>query len=310
MAGIGFELKKMFSKKGVFPLIKAYGYAGTVCVGPMLLGMLFLIVIGAMSISFGATEHERELLNSMVTYTLLSSMVLTGILSMVLTRFVADSLYSGNTGAILPSFWGGVSIMLAAGELMYGIFLACAGITAVYAVLCLILFGELVLVWTQMSYLTAVKDYQGIIKIFACSLVLGCIVGAGLILGTWLNVVTSMLVSVTVAYGVRNFEHLEQGYKEMYRVLKRGGVLCVIELSTPRNPFIHALYNFYTRRLIPLFGRSISKDARAYSYLPESIAAVPQGDEMLTIMQRVGFTDCRYRTLTFSTCTIYLGVKP
>lgn len=202
MAGIGFELKKMFSKKGVFPLIKAYGYAGTVCVGPMLLGMLFLIVIGAMSISFGATEHERELLNSMVTYTLLSSMVLTGILSMVLTRFVADSLYSGNTGAILPSFWGGVSIMLAAGELMYGIFLACAGITAVYAVLCLILFGELVLVWTQMSYLTAVKDYQGIIKIFACSLVLGCIVGAGLILGTWLNVVTSMLVSVTVAYGV------------------------------------------------------------------------------------------------------------
>lgn len=116
--------------------------------------------------------------------------------------------------------------------------------------------------------------------------------------------------AVTVAYGVRNFEHLEQGYKEMYRVLKRGGVLCVIELSTPRNPFIHALYNFYTRRLIPLFGRSISKDARAYSYLPESIAAVPQGNEMLTIMQRVGFTDCRYRTLTFSTCTIYLGVKP
>ena len=92
MAGIGFELKKMFSKKGVFPLIKAYGYAATVCVGPMLLGMCFLIVIGAMSILFGTSEHERELLNSMVTYTLLSSMVLTGILSMVLTRFVADSL--------------------------------------------------------------------------------------------------------------------------------------------------------------------------------------------------------------------------
>ena len=168
MAGIGFELKKMFSKKGVFPLIKAYGYAATVCVGPMLLGMCFLIVIGAMSILFGTSEHERELLNSMVTYTLLSSMVLTGILSMLLRRFVADSLYSGNTGAVLPSFWGGVSIMLAAGEPAYGIFLACAGIPALYAVLCLILFGELVLVWTQMSYLTAVKDYQGIIKIFAC----------------------------------------------------------------------------------------------------------------------------------------------
>lgn len=202
LAGIGFELKKMFSKKGVFPLIKAYGYAGTVCVGPMLLGMFFLIVIGVMTVSFGASEHERELLNSMVTYTLLASMVLAGVLSMVLTRFVADCLYSGNKGAILPSFWGGVSVMLAAGELMYGIFLACAGIPAVYAVLCFLLFGELVLVWTQMSYLTAVKDYQGIIKIFACSLVLGCIVGAGLILGTGIKVVTAMLTAVTSAYGV------------------------------------------------------------------------------------------------------------
>ena len=63
MAGIGFELKKMFSKKGVFQLIRAYGYAGTVCVGPMLLGMFFLILIGLMSAYFGASFHERELLN-------------------------------------------------------------------------------------------------------------------------------------------------------------------------------------------------------------------------------------------------------
>ena len=115
--------------------------------------------------------------------------------------------------------------------------------------------------------------------------------------------------AVTVAYGVRNFEHLEQGYAEMHRVLRQGGTLCVIELSTPRNPLILALYKFYTRRLIPLLGRSISKDARAYSYLPESIAAVPQGDDMLDIMRRAGFRNCAFHAMTFGTCTIYIGEK-
>ena len=115
--------------------------------------------------------------------------------------------------------------------------------------------------------------------------------------------------AVTVAYGVRNFEHLEQGYAEMHRVLRKGGVLCVIELSTPRNPIVLALYKFYTRKFIPLLGRSISKDARAYSYLPESIAAVPQADDMLDIMRRAGFSNCTYHALTFGTCTIYIGEK-
>ena len=115
--------------------------------------------------------------------------------------------------------------------------------------------------------------------------------------------------AVTVAYGVRNFEHLEQGYREMFRVLSPGGVLCVVELSTPTSPFIKTLYNFYTRTLIPLAGRLVSHDKRAYSYLPESIAAVPQGDEMLGIMRRAGFSDCHCRKLTLGTCTIYMGEK-
>lgn len=115
--------------------------------------------------------------------------------------------------------------------------------------------------------------------------------------------------AVTVAYGVRNFEHLEQGYCEMFRVLSPGGVLCVVELSTPTSRFIKALYDFYTRTLIPFAGRLISHDKRAYSYLPESIAAVPQGNEMLDIMRRAGFANCHFRRLTFGTCSIYIGEK-
>ncbi len=115
---------------------------------------------------------------------------------------------------------------------------------------------------------------------------------------------------VTVAYGVRNFEHLDRGYREMLRVLKPGGTVCVIELSTPTSPIVKPFYKLYTSTLIPAVGRLVSKDVRAYSYLPESIAAVPQGERMLGLMTGAGFTGCRCRTLTFGTCSIYTAVKP
>ena len=114
---------------------------------------------------------------------------------------------------------------------------------------------------------------------------------------------------ITVAYGVRNFEHLDQGYREMYRVLRPGGVLCVIELSTPTSPIVKPFYRLYTRFIIPTMGRMVSKDVRAYSYLPESIAAVPQGDDMLQLMRDAGFSNCKFTRLTFGTCTIYMAVK-
>ena len=114
---------------------------------------------------------------------------------------------------------------------------------------------------------------------------------------------------ITVAYGVRNFEHLDQGYREMYRVLRPGGVLCVIELSTPTSPIVKPFYRLYTRFIIPTMGRLVSKDVRAYSYLPESIAAVPQGNDMLQLMRDAGFSNCKFTRLTFGTCTIYMAVK-
>ena len=115
--------------------------------------------------------------------------------------------------------------------------------------------------------------------------------------------------TVTAAYGVRNFEHLLQGYREMYRVLRPGGTLCVIELSTPTSPLVKPLYRFYTRHIIPLAGRIVSRDVRAYSYLPESIAAVPQGEAMLALMREAGFSATEHHPLTFGVCTIYLARK-
>lgn len=114
---------------------------------------------------------------------------------------------------------------------------------------------------------------------------------------------------ITVAYGVRNFEHLLEGYKEMYRVLREGGKLTVIELSTPTSKLVKPFYKFYTRCIIPVAGRLVSKDVRAYSYLPESIAAVAQGKAMTAQMEEAGLRDTACRPLTFGVCTIYTGMK-
>jgi len=115
--------------------------------------------------------------------------------------------------------------------------------------------------------------------------------------------------AVTVAFGVRNFEHLQQGYHEMARVLKPGGMLCVLELSTPTNRLIRWFYDLYTMHIIPAIGSLKSGDKSAYRYLPQSIAAVPQGDEMLQLMRHAGLHDAKFKRLTLGVCTIYTAVK-
>ncbi len=114
---------------------------------------------------------------------------------------------------------------------------------------------------------------------------------------------------VTVAYGVRNFADIAGGYREMFRILRPGGKLCVLELSTPVAKLPLAMYRLYTRTLIPAVGRLLSHDARAYSYLPESIAAAPQRSAMTDIMLAAGFSAASFRCFTLGVCTLYTAVK-
>ena len=115
--------------------------------------------------------------------------------------------------------------------------------------------------------------------------------------------------AVTVAFGVRNFEHLQQGYREMARVLRPGGMLCVLELSTPTNPVIRWFYDIYSLHIIPAIGSMKSGEKSAYRYLPQSIAAVPQGDDMLQLMRDAGLHDTTFKRLTLGVCTIYTATK-
>lgn len=114
---------------------------------------------------------------------------------------------------------------------------------------------------------------------------------------------------VTIAFGVRNFQNLKKGYDEIFRVLKPGGRVLVLELTQPASKAVKPFYNIYTRGIIPLIGRMISKDAEAYSYLPHSITAVPARDRMTELMGNAGFRDATWENLTLGVANIYSAFK-
>lgn len=126
---------------------------------------------------------------------------------------------------------------------------------------------------------------------------------------THLTLASDSFDAVTVAFGIRNFDRLDLGLQEMRRVLKPGGRLVVLELSEPTHFPMKQLYRLYARTVLPTAGRLISKDSSAYTYLPQSIAACPQGQEMKEAMQRAGFGEVSFTPLTLGICTLYEAVK-
>ncbi|MDD3636007.1 MAG: bifunctional demethylmenaquinone methyltransferase/2-methoxy-6-polyprenyl-1,4-benzoquinol methylase UbiE [Bacteroidales bacterium] len=115
--------------------------------------------------------------------------------------------------------------------------------------------------------------------------------------------------AVMVAFGVRNFETLDKGLKEMFRVLKPGGMLAVLEFSKPRKFPVKQLYNFYFKYILPMLGRLISKDKAAYTYLPESVGQFPDGKLFLERLVSCGYVNNAEKRLTFGIATIYSGFK-
>lgn len=115
--------------------------------------------------------------------------------------------------------------------------------------------------------------------------------------------------AITVGFGVRNFENLEKGLGDMLRVLRPGGKAVILEFSKPKKFPIKQLFGFYSKRLIPFFGKLISKDKRAYEYLPESVEAFPEGQAFKDIMTKVGYTNIEAQLVSGGIATIYVGTK-
>lgn len=119
----------------------------------------------------------------------------------------------------------------------------------------------------------------------------------------------SYFEALTVAFGVRNFEDLPKGLTELNRVLKPGGMVCILEFSKPIYFPVKQLYSFYSFYILPFLGRLFSKDNSAYRYLPESVEKFPDGKEFLTLLKNSGFTETRQYRQTFGVATIYTGIK-
>ena len=115
--------------------------------------------------------------------------------------------------------------------------------------------------------------------------------------------------AVTAAFGIRNFANLDKGLKEMYRVLKKDGHLSIVELTSPVRTPMKQLFHIYAHTILPVYGRLISKDQSAYSYLTKTIEAFPQGEQMVDILRNAGFMEASFRRLTFGICTMYFATK-
>jgi len=124
-----------------------------------------------------------------------------------------------------------------------------------------------------------------------------------------LNFEDNYFDALTVGFGVRNYENLEKGLADMLRVLRPGGKAVILEFSKPKKFPVKQFFGFYSKYLIPFFGKSISKDKRAYAYLPESVAAFPEGKDFESIMTKVGYKSVSSIMVSGGIATIYMGVK-
>jgi demethylmenaquinone methyltransferase/2-methoxy-6-polyprenyl-1,4-benzoquinol methylase len=115
--------------------------------------------------------------------------------------------------------------------------------------------------------------------------------------------------ALTVGFGVRNFENLEKGLAEMLRVIRPNGKAIILEFSKPKKFPIKQAFTFYSKYFIPFFGKNISKDEKAYAYLPESVAAFPEGKEFTTILEKLGYKSVEAKLVSGGIATIYIGTK-
>ena len=126
---------------------------------------------------------------------------------------------------------------------------------------------------------------------------------------THLSFADNSFDAVTAAFGIRNFQNLDQGLSEMYRVLRPNGHLSIVELTTPVSFPMKQLFKLYSHTILPVYGKLISKDTSAYSYLTKTIEAFPQGEVMLDILRKAGFKNASFKRLTFGICTMYFATK-
>lgn len=201
MAGIGFELKKLFSDSSIFMKMRANLFSSVVIAGPMIMGALLLLGVKYIAVMAGASFHEQDLLIIIITYSLLFSLLMINTLSYVLSRYVADMVYTDQYERIMPSMYGSISLLLAIGMPAWAVFLFISKLPIAYSVYSLTLFCLAIVVWTQTSYITDIKRYKEIIYGFSFGIISSFSAGYLLVFNGQ-DVVGSLLAAACIGYGI------------------------------------------------------------------------------------------------------------
>ena len=201
MAGIGFELKKLFSSNSIFMKLRANLFSSVVIAGPMIMGALLLLGMKFIASRGGATLHEQDLLIVVITYSLLFSLLLINTLSYVLSRYVADMVYTNQYKRIMPSMYGSIAILLMIGAPAWATFLFLSKLPIPYSAASFTLFCLAIVVWTQISYITDIKRYKEILLGFAIGIITSFTSGYFLV-SNGQDIVGSLLSAACVGYGI------------------------------------------------------------------------------------------------------------
>ena len=201
MAGIGFELKKLFTNNSILLRMRANLFSGMVIAGPMIMGAMLLLGLKYLAVNGGASLADQDLIMVIVTYSLLFSLLLVNPLSYVLSRYVADMVYNNLNERIIPSMYGSISLLLSIGAPAWAFFLYKSKLPFEYSIFAFTLFCLAAVVWTQMSYITDIKRYKEIIYGFSFGIIFSLTVGYILQIYGY-PVIPSLLASSCIGYGV------------------------------------------------------------------------------------------------------------
>jgi uncharacterized membrane protein len=276
MAGIGFELKKLFSKRGLIPNLRANLYTSVVVAGPTVLGALLLFGLRYIAIKAGASMHQQDIFVIVTVYSMLFPLLLTSVLSYGLTRYVADMLYEDQYGRVLPSMYGAISICLLLGMPGWLVFLIRGNTPIEYSILSLTLFCEGIVVWIQMAYTSMAKDYLSIVKSFGIGLCSGFLVSFLFVQVFHFDIVLSSLTAACMAYGVMlvGFTTVLHGYFPMghgsafkfLEWLEKYPALMLVGLFSMLGLFIHLILTWFGpwgEKVVGLFYQAPSFDLPA-----------------------------------------------
>ena len=277
MAGIGFELRKLFVGQGIFKKVRAYAFASLICSGTMLLAIALLLGIQSMIKSFDATQKQLDLFTSVFIHSLLLSQLLTSILQTYLSRYVADQLYKDSPERVMPSLIGASLVMMIPGGLLYAWMLSTAdALTLVQKILVWLLFMELIPIWLQMSYITAAKDFQAVLNVFVIGIFLALAVCIwGMIFG--MDVITAPLLGLVTGYGfmlvgfmyvlLKYFPSGSGSCFHFISQLSRLGDLLLTGFLGTAGVFVHIIMMWYSplgSAVTGLFRHSSLSDAAAF----------------------------------------------